>query len=104
MQTVQNAVAPDLKGFDRRVHPYIVFDNVDDMRFVLDFRAMFQANNDVHTLGESKTAMYSYHAWLWRIRIVVTIDDSADWDSTEPWVSENMFEVTLSGASWVQRV
>ena len=81
-----------------------VFDNVNDMQFVLDYRAMFQANNDVHTLGESKTRMYSYQVWLWRIPLVITIDDSAEWDSSEPWVSENMFEVTLSGPSWVEHV
>ena len=25
------------------------------MKFILDYRALFQANNDIHTLGDSKT-------------------------------------------------
>ena len=38
---------------------------------------MFQANNDLHTLGESKTGMYAYDVWLHRVPIVVTVDLSA---------------------------
>ena len=57
VQTVQSAVAPDLRGYEPAKHSYIVFDNVNDMAFVLNHRALFQANNDVHTLGEPK-------AWL----------------------------------------
>ena len=34
---------------------WLLFDNVNDMSFVLHSRAMFQAKNDVHTLGDSKT-------------------------------------------------
>ena len=64
VQTVQTAVAPDLRAYDAEFHSYIVFDNVNDMRFVMDYRALFQANNDIHTLGESKTGMYSYDVWL----------------------------------------
>jgi hypothetical protein len=58
---------------------------------------LLEANNDFHTLGESKTGMYSYQVWLWRIPIVVTIEDNADWDSAEPWISENMSGVNLTG-------
>ena len=53
-------------------------DNINDMQFVLDYCAMFRANNDVHTLGESKAGMYSYQVWLWRIPLVIAVDDSAD--------------------------
>ena len=104
IQTVQNAEVPDLKGFDRNTHSHIIFDNVNDMSFVLESRALFQANVDFHTLGESKTGMYSYKVWLWRIPLVVTIDDSAEWNSEEPWVKENMFEVKLTGRSWIEEV
>ena len=71
---MQSAIAPDLRGYKPDVHPYIVFDNVNDMKFVLDFRALFQANNDVHNLGESMTGMYAYELWLWRVPIVCTVD------------------------------
>ena len=49
VQTVQNAEAPDLKGLNPWVQSYIVFDNVNDMKFALDARVLFQANTDFHT-------------------------------------------------------
>ena len=97
VQTVQNAETAALKGFDPENHGYIVFDNVNNMKFILDQRALFQANNDIHTLGESKTGIYSYMVWLYRVPIVVTVDLSAKWDSEEPWIRENMCEVFLDG-------
>ena len=103
-QTVQSALSPDLRGYDPTVHSYILFDNVNDMSFVLDHRALFQANNDVHTLGESKTGMYSYDVWIWKVPIVVTVDLTADWDQHEPWIHDNSMLVFLRGQSWVNRI
>lgn len=101
VQTVQDAEAADLKGFDRRRHGYIVFDNVNDMQFVLSQRALFQANVDIHTLGQSRTGMYSYNVWLHQAPIVVTVDLSAVWDSTELWIADNMNLVELDGPCFV---
>ena len=28
---------------------------------------------------------------------MVTVDDSAEWDGTEPWIAENAIEVLLPG-------
>ena len=61
-----------------------------------------RVNNDVHTLGESKTGMYSYEVWLFRVLIVVAVDMSADWDPAEPWIKENCFDVLLQGPSWTE--
>ena len=102
VQTVQSATDPDLRNYDPAFHSYILFDNVNDMRFVLDQRALFQSNNDVHTLGESKTGMYSYDVWLFQIPLVVTVDMSAKWDPEEPWIKENCVDVMLTGPSWVE--
>ena len=104
IQTVQSALSPDLRGYDPHVHNYILFDNVNDMSFVLDYRALFQANNDVRALGDSKTGMYSYDIWIWRVPIVITVDLSADWDQAEPWIHANSMHVFLRGPSWVQRI
>jgi len=103
-QTVQSALSPDLRGYDPSVHSYIIFDNVNNMEFVLDHRALFQANNDMHTLGESKTGMYSYDVWIWKVPIVVTVDLSARWDRTEPWIRDNSMLVFLSGPSWITNI
>ena len=100
IQTVQSATAPDLRTYNKDTHNYLVFDNVNDKKFVLDYRAMFQANNDIHTLGDSKTGMYSYDVWLWRVPMVLTIDMSADWDANELWIKDNSFDVVLDGPSW----
>ena len=39
IQTAQGAPTPDLKDYDRERHGYVLFDNVNDMQFVLDHRA-----------------------------------------------------------------
>jgi hypothetical protein len=74
------------------------------MNFVLNYRALLQANNDIHVLGESKTGMYAYEVWIWRVPIVITVDMSASWDSEEPWVKENCYELVLRGPCWVERI
>ena len=95
VQTVQSAPAPDLKEFEREEHGYILFDNVNHMNFVLNEQALFQANNDLHTLGSSRTGNYAYSVWLFRTPLVVTVDLSAEWNSSELWLADNMFEVVL---------
>ena len=94
-QTVQDAEAPDLRQFSHYDSGYIVFDNVNNMDFVLNNRALFQANNDLHTLGESRTGIYSYQVWLYRVPIVVTVDMSARWNPQEPWIRDNVFEIFM---------
>ena len=64
--------------------------------------ALFQSNNDLHKLGESKTGMYSYTVWLYQVPLVVTVDMSAKWDPLEPWICENCCDVLLTGPSWVE--
>lgn len=101
IQTVQSAERPDLREFDQQQHGYIVFDNVNNQKFILENRATLQANNDIHTLGESKTGMYSYPVWLYRVPIVVTIDLSAEFDENEPWIAENCWHLFLSGPCYL---
>ena len=104
VQTVQSATSPDLRSYDAELHDYIVFDNVNDMRFVLDYRALFQANTDVHSLGDSRTGIYSYDVWLYRVPLVVTVDLSAKWAPQDAWISENCNEVFLQGPSWYEEL
>ena len=77
-----------------------MFDNVNDMRFVLDYRALFQASTDVHSLGDSRTGIYAYDVWLYRVILVVTVDLSAKWTPQDAWIKENCNEVFLQGRSW----
>ena len=72
-----------------------MFDNVNGDNFVLNFRAMIQANNDFHVLGTGATGMYSYRVWLWRVPIVLTVDTQAEWNSENPWIKENCYEVAF---------
>ena len=75
-QTVQSAEAPDPRRYRPETRPYIVLDNVNDIRkFILAQKALFQANNDEHTLGERKTGCY--HVWLWKVPLVLKVDMSA---------------------------
>ncbi|CAL1169740.1 unnamed protein product [Cladocopium goreaui] len=101
VQTVQSAEAPDLKAYSPEEHGYILFDNVNHMDFILNERALFQANNDLHTLGASRTGIYSYSVWLFRCPLVVTVDLSAVWEGSEPWLADNMFELFLDGPCYL---
>ena len=101
IQTVQSAESPDLRNYRPEVHKYIVFDNVNNMKFILDYRALLQANNDVHTLGDSRTGCYAYDVWIHQVPIVVTVDLSACWDPHESWIKDNCFDVYLDGPSWL---
>ena len=101
VQTVQSATSPDLRNYKPEVHDYIVFDNVNSMKFILDYRALFQANNDIHTLGHSTTGIYSYDVWLFKVPMVVTVDMSAQWDPEELWIRDNCFNIFLEGPSWL---
>ena len=74
------------------------------MDFVLNYRALFQASSDIHTLGDSRTGAYSYDVWLWRGPIVVTVDMTAVWDSAEAWIQANNTHVHLDRACWMERV
>ena len=67
-------------------------------------RALFQANNNIHTLGDSRTGIYSFDVWLWRVPIVVTVDLSAEWDQAEPWIRDNSRLIFLDGPCWVERI
>ena len=98
---VQDAETADLRTFSRDKHGYIVFDNVNNMDFVLSQRAIFQSNNDIHTVGESKTGIYSYHVWLYQVPLVFTVDLSARWNKDEPWMRENHIEINLLGPCYL---
>ena len=100
VQTVQDAEAPDLKAWSDEFG-YIVFDNVNHMKFVLAQRALFQSNNDMHTLADSRTGIYSYSVWLYKVPIVVTVDMSATWDEKEAWISANCNYVFLGGPCYL---
>jgi len=100
VQTVQDAEAPDMKTWSDSFG-YVVFDNVNHMKFILAQRALFQANNDVHTLADSRTGIYSYSVWLYRVPIVVTVDMSAKWDENEAWISANCNYVFLDGPCYL---
>lgn len=97
VQTVQSAAAADLQQYNRQSHGFLLFDNCNSMDFVLSQRALFQANPDFHRLGQSQTNVFSYEVYLFRAPIVVTIDESAAWDDTEPWIRENQHLIALGG-------
>ena len=64
--------------------------------------SLFQANYDIHSLGESKTGMYADEVWLWKVPMVITVDLSAKWNPDDMWIKDNCFDVVLDGPSWVE--
>ena len=97
---MQSAEAPDLKTYDPGLHTYVALGSETDMKFVMNYRALLQANNDIRTLGEAKKGMYSYEVHLWRIPIVIAVDMSARWNPNDLWIQEHCFDVLLTGPCW----
>ena len=48
------------------------------------------------SLGQSKTGIYRYSVYIFAVPIIMTVDHSAEWDSSEPWLAENMELIDLS--------
>ena len=97
IQVVQDTLFADLKEFSRAEHGLVVFDNINDMQFIMGQRALVQSNDMVHTLGQSATGIYAYSVWLYKIPIVGTVDLSATWNSSDPWMRDNMVLIDLLG-------
>ena len=95
VQTLQAEIAANLRTFSLERHGYIAFDNLNSSQLILSQRAMMQSNCDVHTLGQSKTGIYSYPVYLHAVPIIFAVDHSAEWDAAEPWLSENMVLIEL---------
>ena len=53
---------------------------------------LMACNSDVHSLGQSKTGIYRILIYLC---CAMTVDHSAEWDSSEPWLAENMELIDL---------
>ena len=102
MEDAQIATSPDLRTYDFCTYSFIMFDSVSDMKFVLGQGALFQANADVHMLGENKTGMYSYDVCLFKLPVIETVDMSATRDPQEVWIKQNCFDVMFSGPSWLK--
>ena len=74
-----SAASLDLRSCNPELHDYVLFDNVNDVRSVSDYRSLFQASIDVHSLGDSRTGSYAYDVRLYRIPLAATVDLSAMW-------------------------
>ena len=70
----------------------LILDNLVDWSLVLKFRALLQANVDLHVLGESATGMYAYSMFLWGIPVCVTLDMDVDCEPlrTSDWLKTNV--------------
>ena len=56
---------------------------------------LMACNSDVHSLGQSKTGIYRYSVYIFAVPIIMTVDHSAEWDSSEPWLAENVELIDL---------
>ena len=71
--TVQNATTLNLRDFKYGFHDCLILDNVNTLKFILDYRAILQSNLDTHVLGDSATNVYSYTIFLWGTPILITL-------------------------------
>ena len=95
--TVNGAGEPDLRGFKRGFHQCVVLDQVNDLQFILNNRAVLQANAEDQHLGVTQSHNFSYEVWLHRIPIILTVDlevKMEDFDESD-WLSHNCVKCDL---------
>lgn len=99
--TVQGQKSLDLRNFEYGTHDALVLDNLNSFQVILDHRALLQANNDMHRLGESATGIYSYSVYLWSVPIFLTLDldvKAAEEMGQSEWLRANvMLDVLQAG-------
>ena len=91
--TCQDGDTLDLRGFRYGHHDALILDNLVDFSLILKYRALLQANNDEHRLGQSATGMYSYGVYLWATPILATVDlevDAVGAIAASEWLSANV--------------
>ena len=93
--TVQNeGKEPDLRGFERGFHKCVVIDQVQTPQFILDNRALLQANDEDHKLAVTQSLSFSYELFLHGIPFILTFDlDAEGWD---------MFSDGATGSNWLR--
>ncbi|CAE7816616.1 unnamed protein product [Symbiodinium sp. CCMP2592] len=95
--TIQGQDVLNLQSFQYGRHDALILDNLVEWSLILKYRALLQANVDLHMLGESATGIYSYSVFLWGVPICVTLD--ADVDSTpflaSEWLQANVYRDVL---------
>ncbi|CAK9004575.1 unnamed protein product, partial [Durusdinium trenchii] len=70
-----------------------ILDNINDWAFILEHRALLQANADFHKLGESQTGVFSYTVFLWATPVAITLDLDVDSQSAfecSDWLRANV--------------
>ncbi|CAE7542022.1 unnamed protein product [Symbiodinium natans] len=72
--TIQGQDVLNLQAFEYGHHDALILDNLVDWSLILQYRALLQANVDLHRLGESATGIYAYSVFLWAVPICITLD------------------------------
>ena len=86
----QGVDEPNMKGFDRRQHQAVVFDECNSA-VVLRCKALFQANSDLQQLGQSQCNQHCYEVWLYAVPLIVC---------TNTWLSD-IPESDTEGLEWL---
>ena len=95
--TVNGAGEPDLREFKRGFHQAVVLDQVNDLQFILNNRAVLQANAEDQYLGVTQSHNFSYEVWLHRIPIILTVDLEVNMEEFKKsdWLEHNCVLVNL---------
>jgi hypothetical protein len=96
--TIQGQDSLNLQGFKFGVHDALVLDNLVDWELILKYRAMLQANVDVHKLGETTTSIFAYPVFLWATPVLITLDEDVDCAPyfASKWLCANVLLDTLA--------
>ena len=67
----------NLKDFDHQTHSHLVFENVNESEFIMNFQQILMGQPNPVGLGQSGTRIYEYKVLLARKPVIVTMDEDA---------------------------
>jgi hypothetical protein len=85
-----------LQGFDKDNNDAIILSDVPGITsFVLQYKAVFQSNDNVTMVGGSSTNMYAISVNTHQTPIVITMNKEEDWEKmkNEAWITGNSYVI-----------
>ena len=95
---VQHAEHPDMRAYNRSIHPAVLLDEVSSPMVAVDNKKLLQSHVDGARLGQFATQLFAYEVFLWRTPIMLTTnnwkyDDYTDSDKS--WLDANCAAVHI---------
>ena len=100
----QRATDPDLRDFVRGKHDCIIFDEAPPS-FVINNKAIFQANSEGALCAQSQCNQHAYRVFLYQIALIVSTNvwiDEQDQSGDAQWLRANSYHVEVKTPLWIE--